>query len=387
MTYLRSSLITLATVVALAQPLSATCVAPTGVDSAPAINQALINAGVGGTVYLCPSTIYNVKSSVRFAHVNQTLLTETFDTGNTDLSQRAWIWVNSASVTVAVSAVDMPGSWLKWVQVEGGRNRFGLGSGPMLYFGGSVTTSSTGRTQEVRNCFLTEPRGWTAIVVAAGTGGCTNVVVANNDIGPAGHDDGTWADGISYQCRNGFVTGNYIYDATDGGIVVFGAPGSLIGDNTILAVTRDMLGGINLVDSGPFQTPTGDGDYRGTRVYHNWIEAYGGFIHVGIGSGPNIWWSQCGDTLRNDGATVDYNTITGLYMGYGNAVDGVRNWTVTNNTDTATHVHDFRGTFCKGQIAIPRKFQKYGARSSGTFTGNSSTFLEAVLDQAADIVY
>lgn len=74
-------------------------------------------------------------------------------------------------------------------------------------------------------------------------------------------------------------------------------------------------------------------------------------------------------------------------MGYGFAVDGIRNWTVTNNTDNATHVYSSRATFCKGQLAIPGRFQKYGARSHGTFTGNSSAFVEAILDQAASISY
>lgn len=53
------------------------------------------------------------------------------------------------------------------------------------------------------------------------------------------------ADGISLACRNSVVSGNTITDATDGGIVIFQAPGSMIKDNTIIADQRQLLGGIN----------------------------------------------------------------------------------------------------------------------------------------------
>lgn len=44
-----------------------------------------------------------------------------------------------------------------------------------------------------------------------------------------------WADGISISCANSLVENNHIWDATDGGIVVFGSPGSTIRNNTIEA--------------------------------------------------------------------------------------------------------------------------------------------------------
>ena len=382
--------LSVAFLLALSQPLSAACVARNATDSAPAINSALSSAGPGGIVYLCRSTTYPIKSAIRFQYENQSLFTETFDTGNTDLSQRAWIDISDPGLTTAVIAHDVPGSWLKWVQVWGSRDRYGVGAGAMLDFGGTVTTSSNGRTQEVAGCYLTGTRGWTSLSVSAGTGGCTNVKIQNNDIGSSGMPDGTWADGISYQCRNGYVTGNYIYDATDGGIVVFGAPGSLIADNTIEAINRELLGGINLVDDGPFRTAAGDGDYRGTRVYHNTIKASGAFIHIAIASGPYVWFPRdtatCPEAVvRNDGALIDYNTITGQFMGFGFAVDGVRNWTITNNTATSSHVYFELPQFCSGPVSIPRRYQKYSARSSGTFSGNSAPFIEAILEGAVGI--
>lgn len=82
--------------------------------------------------------------------------------------------------------------------------------------------------------------------------------ITNNQIGPCGNspnqghefrkrdqwaDDtnttsltafapGEWADGISMACQNSTVTGNTVTDATDGGIVIFQAPGTLVQGNT-----------------------------------------------------------------------------------------------------------------------------------------------------------
>ena len=42
-----------------------------------------------------------------------------------------------------------------------------------------------------------------------------------------------WADGISFAGSDGLIAGNLIVDATDGQIVIFGAPGTLVENNTI----------------------------------------------------------------------------------------------------------------------------------------------------------
>ncbi|HUP61656.1 MAG TPA: right-handed parallel beta-helix repeat-containing protein [Thermoanaerobaculia bacterium] len=373
----------------LALPASATCVAPVvGGDSAPAINQALQNAGLGGTVYLCADAIYKIKTAVGFKHPNQTLVTETYDTGSPQ-GARAWIDIDDPSLATAVSAHDVPGAWLMSVAVSGSEELFGHHSGnqAVIDFGGWYTTYA-GRSQKVHGCYITEPRGAASVRVSAGSGaGCNGVVVSNNDIGPSGRDNGLWADGIQYQCRNGFVTGNFIYDATDVGIALFGSPGTLIADNQIVAVSRTLLCGISLSDTGPFKTPAGDGDSRGTRVYNNTIYAQSAWIKEGIASGPNMAWPPplCDDPVRNDGATIDYNTVKGAYVGYAFPVDGVRNWTITNNTDISQHPFPsyLPTSACYGPVDLPRRFQKFSARSSGTFTGNNYSFVEAVLDGAS----
>lgn len=60
---------------------------------------------------------------------------------------------------------------------------------------------------------------------------------------------------------------------TDGGIVIFQSPGSLIEKNTIWIENNTCLGGINLVDYDPFA-----GNYTGVVVRNNTIA--GGYANV-----------------------------------------------------------------------------------------------------------
>jgi parallel beta-helix repeat protein len=74
--------------------------------------------------------------------------------------------------------------------------------------------------------------------IAEGPFTCTNATIQNNDIGPAGSDDfQQWADGISVSCLNSVVRNNMINNPTDGGIVLFGAPGTQVYNNTIWVET------------------------------------------------------------------------------------------------------------------------------------------------------
>lgn len=133
-----------------------------------------------------------------------------------------------------------------------------------------------------------DPKSWSCLHIDEGALTCKNVIVQNNDIGPCGSDAfQEWADGISLACRDSIVRNNMIQGATDGGIVIFGSPGSQIYNNTIWIVNvsinsnmnrasfsvssqQTLLGGINMVDYDPFE-----GDYTGVVVQNNIIK--GGF--------------------------------------------------------------------------------------------------------------
>lgn len=79
-----------------------------------------------------------------------------------------------------------------------------------------------------------DPRSWSCLHIAEGDLRCNNVIVQNNDIGPCGSDAFMeWADGISVSCRSTIVRNNMINSPTDGGIVLFGAPDSIVENNTI----------------------------------------------------------------------------------------------------------------------------------------------------------
>lgn len=79
-----------------------------------------------------------------------------------------------------------------------------------------------------------DTRSWSCLHVVDGRQNCRNITVSNCDIGPCGLDSfNDWADGISFDCKEGVVINNMIQDPTDGGIVIFGSPGTLVRNNTI----------------------------------------------------------------------------------------------------------------------------------------------------------
>jgi hypothetical protein len=234
--------------------------------------------------------------------------------------------------------------------------------------------------QIIRENRIMRTRSWSSLHLIEGNGPgqpCTGALVEDNEIGPAGSsDDMQWADGISLACTNSIVRHNAITDATDGAIVVFGAVGSLIERNTIRAETRTLLGGINMVDEGPY-----GGSYAGTIVKDNVIVASGAVIRIGLGMGPRVWGclaaDAAGDTIT--GGTVTDNTLRGAKMQYGYAIDGVSDWTVTGNVDQATH-SGHPSVDCNGRLASrPAGFLYAPAQAQGVF---QTDFVSGRLDLA-----
>jgi hypothetical protein len=106
------------------------------------------------------------------------------------------------------------------IQVNGNRPVLGKLSGSANIEIGGHTSN-----QLVDHVHSYEPRGWSSLhIIQSGTNGCKNATIINNDIGPSGHSDGTWADSISMACTTSLIANNVITDATDGAIVIFGAP-------------------------------------------------------------------------------------------------------------------------------------------------------------------
>lgn len=141
---------------------------------------------------------------------------------------------------------------------------------------------------------------------------------------------GRWADGLSVACRNTTITGNTITGATDGGIVLFGAPQSTVTGNTIISRDNTLLGGINMVDHGPF-----NGDYSGTLVSGNTLVTDNAMTKIGIAVGVLVWGSYNDTSFRTNGGTVKNNIFksngNGGYFGYGVAVAGHDDADVSGN--------------------------------------------------------
>jgi parallel beta-helix repeat protein len=334
------------------------------------INAAL--SGAGATAVLCPGAVFTLTSAITFTAPDQVIETQglPIDTSRANLKI-------GGSLTTAINGNGQSGVTVRNVQIDGGRPALGrLDGGALMEMGAS------GSNQTVRNVYAHDTRSWSTLhfiegAVTGSTPACQGAKILDNTIGPAGTatPSGTWADGISLACGTSTVEGNTVQDATDGGIVIFGAPGSAVRNNTIVARTQTLLGGINLVDYAPM-----NGNYTGTTVTGNTIDAQSAFIKVGIAMGPQVW--GCG-TGTNYGASVTGNTLQGAHMGYGYAVNGVRDWTVTGNTDNSTHVGT-PNAGCGGTVSAPGRFQVQASASSTLqpeFTAAQLTYVLGVAEQ------
>jgi len=331
------------------------------------INSALTETG--SVAVLCKNSEFALTAPIVFSADGQQVYTEDLPDGNS----RALLKIASPSVVTAVVMIDRSDVVLKNVIVDGSRPQYGHLKGDALILAGGRVSG-----QIVSGVKAFDTRSWSILhLFEGGEPHCSGALVENNEFGPAGQSDGTWADGISMACSNSLIRNNLIVDATDGGIVIFAAPGSLIENNVIRAENRVLLGGINMVD-----WPVYEGNYTNTRVHQNVIDAAGATIRVALGMGWRVW--TCldpgfPDDVTIHGGVVTDNTLQGDYMQYGYTVDGVRDWTVTGNVDLATH----SGTpvvECNGHVASsPAGFLKHGARAQGVF---QSEFEEANVELA-----
>jgi hypothetical protein len=327
------------------------------------INAAL--AGPSGTAVLCRGAVFELHGPVVFTRDGQQLYTEGFPTG----VGRATLRVVDPSVATALVLTNRNGVRVAHVIVDG--NRPALGRMPAG--NGLIEAGGDASGQQIEYVLAFEPRGWTCLHAAEGLGlTCSGMTIAHNSFGPAGQPNGEWADGLSLACRSSMAFDNTITDATDAGLVVFGAPGSVVSGNTIRAVTRPLLGGITMVDIPPF-----GGDFTGTVVDSNVIDGAGQKIRIGLAMGWQTWTCQP-NAPRLSGAVVSRNLLQGE-MGYGYAIDGVTDWTVTDNVSTAHHV-GIPLVPCAGRLqSLPQPFLVARDHSSGTF---QSDFKDAVLDGA-----
>ncbi|KAK7696256.1 hypothetical protein QCA50_000909 [Cerrena zonata] len=305
------------------------------------LNTLLNSSGSGYTLPLCPGDQYFIQAPILFAAPNQEISTVGLPSDDT----RATLVVvgpvaNGAGHTTAIDGTcpNCNGVKLRHIQINGTR----LGASP-TNGGANIEMGGPNSDQLIEYVHSYDPRSWSCLHIAEGPLNCTGATVQNNDIGPCGSDTfQEWADGISLSCRNSVVRNNIINNPTDGGIVLFGSPGSLVENNTIFVVNQTLLGGINMVDYLPF-----NGDFTDTIVRNNTI--YGGFatdrpdagdakgtnnedaiVKIGIAIGPRTWFGDRYGANVSTSGTVINNQLSGAF-GYGIAMSSARNFTVEQN--------------------------------------------------------
>lgn len=207
---------------------------------------------------LCPSQQYLIEAPLLFTAPNQEISTAGYPTDGT----RAMLVVNGpvANGVGHTNAVDgtcancsgvklrniqvssRPRDPMAWVtdnhyshysQINGTR-----AGAPPTSGGANIEFGGANSDQLIEYVHSFDPRSWSCLHLFEGGLQCNNATIQNNDIGPAGSDAfQEWADGISVACNNSLIRNNLINNPTDGGIVLFGAPGTRVENNTIWVET------------------------------------------------------------------------------------------------------------------------------------------------------
>ena len=377
--------------VASSSSTTTTCDAPHDADSALQQQQCQVACLPSGTdqtlqaaldqnsmVQLCPGSVFVLSQTVTLSSAHQTLTTAQHSKDETDKDDtRATLILASSNSTtdtdVVVTAIDMSDCddcELSRILVDGNRQDHHIHYDnkhkelPLIRAGGTTTG------QRIQYVDAGYPRGATIIQVQSSystttkskkqgwkqflsfgkkkqqqkQNDCVHIHLEHNTIGPAGidkvHNAGT---GVYLDCAQSIIHNNTIFDATDTGMVLGGGTThSLIQDNRILAIHRAMSMGLALVHDGSVQP----GNFTGTVIRSNTIEARSGFLLVALAVGARMRTCMTDRTLLSkysiDGTNLSIvdNSVEGRFMHYGMAMDGVqgRNLTVLNNRDTATHL-------------------------------------------------
>jgi len=292
--------------------------------------------------------VYQIEETLRFKKPGQRIKTE----GAVHISDYATLRITGSKLMQIIDGGQLDDITLENVVVDGNRYELSIvpkeeltgggGQPPLLFFGGDGA-----KNQLVKNNVFMSTRTWATVKVHEGSEG---VIVEDNiflgaGVGPRGNGrEGkekpfNWGDCVSCAARNSIIRNNLIIDPTDVGIVLYGAPGSVVKDNVVSSISRESLGGINLVD--PIEYYALDEqktriDYGGVLIEDNLIDAYGARIHIALPMGAPQWAPKyTGKTLV--GATIKDNTVAGGAAAYGYVVNSVDNFTVTGNISTAKY--------------------------------------------------
>jgi hypothetical protein len=283
-------------------------------------------------------------------------------------SEFATLRLGDRESTQLMTAGGVEGAVLEHVICDGRRYEFGIPS--RAETPGAVELSLVlfgapgGHNQVVRECVFLNARTWSTVKVHEGA---TNVRVENNFVFGAGADcrgNGReakedrikWGDGITFAARDSLVRNNLIIDPTDVGFVLFGAPGTVAENNVVAAISRESLGGANLVDPiDYYKLSDTETDYRGLKVRNNLVEAFGSRIHIGYPMGAAPWVPRKKGQILV-GGEVTGNTMAGGAGAYGFVVHGVRDWKATGNISSALYSGIADGLGPNNRAHVPSPF-------------------------------
>jgi hypothetical protein len=305
--------------------------------------QAVLNRGED--LELQKGAVYELPQKLRYKKPGQKIYTK----GARYPSEYATLKNVNTNLVTLVDAWSVEGASLEHVICDGNRYELSVRpypNGEKVHQPG-IANFGGGEGQVVRSCVFMNARGFSNIVFHKSKG---NQLIENNLVLGAGVDargNGReanelpfrWSDGISCAAHDSLIRNNIVLDPTDVGIVLYCAPGTVVEENVVASISRESLGGYNLVDAFDHYALDEEKtlfNYNGATVRNNYVDAYGARIHIAIPVGCVPWvafWK--GKTLT--GGVVTGNTIAGEAAAYGIVAHGISNWKITDNKSTATY--------------------------------------------------
>lgn len=321
------------------------CTWPVSGDNAAHLQNILDS---GNNLILCPGQTYPISKTLFYQEIGQVIFTQGLPTAEQD---QARLELLPGDESGAVGAVGIPGASLHHVTIDGMAPTLGR----VVYPGDPLVEFGNSNGAYIGFNHIKNARGWNTLHCSEGSDGS---IVEYNTVGPSGsHDsdpatDPPWSDGLTVAARDVEVAWNTIIDTTDVALNVFGASGSKVHDNTVIQTVGTLVHiAIGMTDPPP------SFNYMGTEVYNNVVRSEGGRVLIGFNMGPNSFGFDptCRASDPLEGASVHDNHLEGTNFKYGYVTNGVRNWTIFNNTATGS----FSGPIpdgCTGNVAAPRAF-------------------------------
>ena len=310
---------------------------------------------------LCQGSTFLLRNPIVLSAPYQKIYTEGLPTDE----RRAVLRLAESSATNAVTMINQDYVELTNVIVDGARKSLGKAMGDSFGLA-LIRAGGESSGQIIRDIEARDTRSYCTLHLTEGdpVHRCRDILVENNKIGhvhPKNQLLDSQASGICVACMNSLIRNNTVEDITDSGIIVFGAPGSTIEENSIVASSQEIRTGIQMTFYDPFE-----GSYENTTVRGNKVIALARPIHVGLAMGACI--THCSNGKYLEGASVSGNKLLGQHMIYGYAVSGVRDWTALDNSDNSRHIK-VSALQSKSDFSLPksRSFQLDRSTSFGDF--------------------